>query len=249
MQVPTQVRKAPWWLKVLGFGLAGLIFAPIAFTMLYGMVALVVTVILAMTGIFFGPVLAEKMANWKMMGLTNEWKKSPVPTLQRQYAERADNLEQRKKALAMSMAAIADFNTLRANFKARFPKSTDKIALYDERAKRLQASENMKKAKYQAAADSLAKFGETVIEAEADWEVILALKKANQLEEMDNDPMELLKTRTSLGSVEREMNECFAQLDVAMLDTPKIEPILIEAEHVEVLPSSIPSKESVKLPR
>lgn len=216
-----QTKKAPLWLKIVGVAVAGLAFAPIAFYTIVGLLGLAVTIVLVLSGIFLGPVLAEKLANWKMLGLTSEWAKNPIPTLQRQYAEKVEKLNESLKALEIFIGKVRSYETQVRNYKSNFPQNKEKHALYQKQYEQFFSLQQLKQKKFKEAQEAVEKFGQTVVEAEAEWNMALAARDVDLAADFNNDPMELLKARTALTAVEDAMNQSLAQLDIALLEEPK----------------------------
>lgn len=250
-----QAKKVPFWLKIVGVGLAGLLFAPIALYTLTGLFALGVAAILAMTGIFLGPVLAEKMANWKMLGLQKEWAENPIPTLERQLIQKREDLKARKKNLEEFSASVNSVKSSNDEYKRVYPNNTDKIARLDEAYAKLNAGLERKVARYKAVKQAINNFEAAIQEADLFWKASLAVHRSAALDEKDEDPMELVKTRTSLGAVVQSMDLAFAELDSALLDEEDPSPMrsnvvpALEVQEIAVLPASISgqtTKEEVK---
>lgn len=234
MQVPAQIKKAPLWLKVVMVALAGLVFAPIALMVLEGVFALAVAIVLAMAGIFLGPVLAEKMANWKILGLTNEWAKNPIPTLQRQYADKVAKLAESLEALKTFIGKVRSYESQVRQYKQNFPKNREKIDLYERQYQQFFSLQQIKERKYKDAEAAIERFGQVIVEAEAEWGMAMAAKDVALASDFNNDPMELLKSRTALNAVTDAMNISLAELDVALLEEPRFEGATIDVTPVQI---------------
>ena len=116
---------------------------------------------------------------------------------------------------------------------------------------KLSAGLERKKQKYRLAKQAVANFASSIQEAELYWKAAKAVHSSAALDDRDEDPMELLKTKTSLGAVVDSMNLAFAELDSALLDEEpeSHEPKLIETTPVDVLPAPNIVKESAKQSR
>lgn len=252
MPIPRKIKEAPRWLKVACVLGAGLAFAPVALYALTGLFALMVAVTLALVGWYGGPVLAEKLANMKQSGLVGEWKKNPIPTLQRQYAEKVAKLSESAESLKTFIAKVSGYAAMVRNYKERFPHKPEKHKMYDDRLGKYKDLQAFKEMKFRRTKTAIEKFGEVVIEAEAEWEMALAAQDVDLAADFNDDPMELLKSRTALSSVEEEVNRAFAELDMALLEEPRFETEDMKYVQVEDHSSvvlELPSKEPVKIAR
>lgn len=224
----------------------GVAFAPIAFLAIKGLFGIGITLLLVAVGIYGGPVVAEKLANLKMKGLTGEWTKNPIPTLQRQYAEKVEKLQESREALRTFIGKVNSFATQVRNYKAQFPRNTDKHKLYDDQYHKFYSLQQLKERKYKEAENAVQRFGQVVIEAEAEWNMAMAARDVDLASNFNNDPMELLKSRTALTAVEDAMNGALAELDIALLEEPKFEGNVID---VTPIPVQISNKEVAPIRR
>lgn len=240
-----ETKKVPSWLKPVVIGSISLVGASLAFGLiikgLAALFALGIAAVFILIAINFGPFIAEWLANAGLETRKHEWKESPVPTLQNQYMERVKSLEGKRAALTETITAVEDFRTLMRNFAQRFPANKQKIANYEIQLGKLVQVENDQKQKFENAVASVQEFSGKLEEAEAEWDVIVALRKANKNAQIDRDPMEVLKERIAFGSVETNMNKCFAELETSLLSAPKFDEIQVEGVSLQ-----IPKKELVK---
>jgi hypothetical protein len=234
MDIKQHIKESPTWLKLTVIGVIGLVAAPIAYVMIKGLIGLIIAVAIVGVAWNFGPWLADWIANRALDARKNEWKESPIPTLQRQYMERVHSLEARKEGLKSTIAGVEEFRSIVRNYAQRFPKNIDKIKHYNDRLIQLERVEANQKLKFELAIRSVSSFNDTIQEAEAEWNVICALRKANKAAQINEDPLEALKERTALGSVETEMNKCFAELDVALLDQPKFDELEVDGVRLQI---------------
>lgn len=244
MNVQAQVKKAPFWLKALMVMACGVMFAPLAFLALKGLFAIGVTLALVALGIYGGPVAAEKLANMRHKGLVNEWKENPIPTLQRQYAEKVEKLAESRGALQTFIAKVSNYAARVRNYKSQFPRNKEKHKLYDDQLSKFQDLQQLKEGKYKQTETAVQRFGEVVVEAEAEWEMAMAAADVNKASDFNNDPMELLKARTALDSVQTAMNSAFAELEIALLEEPRFDNNVIDIQEV---PVQISHKEAVPI--
>lgn len=224
--------------------------APVALLMLKGLFAIAVAVTLLAVGIYGGPVIAEKLANWKLMGLKDEWKKNPIPTLQRQYAEKVEKLGLSAENLRTFIAKVNGYASMVSNYKERFPRKPEKHKMYDERLSKYRELQALKENKFLRTKQAIEKFGEVVIEAEAEWDMALAANEVDLAANFNDDPMELLKSRTALTSVEEEVNKAFAELDIALLEEPRFDAEdmkYVTVQKPEEVVLALPSKDPVKI--
>jgi hypothetical protein len=232
VSVKEKVKGAPLWAKVVGIGVLGFIAAPFVFLTIKGLVGLTLAAMIAMFGIFFFPVLIEKLQNAQFKAFKSEWKHNPIETLQNQYVQKVEWLQERHEQLKIFIGSVAAFKSKADTFRARFPNSTSKVKSLEESYAKLFSLQEYKKKKYQTAVARVGEFKNTIEEADIYWQAARAANEAFALDQAEEDPLERIKTETSLGAVETELNKAFAELDMALLDTGAEDMKLIEATPV-----------------
>lgn len=218
-----RLNRAPMWAKFVGIGVIGLIFGPIALLAIKGLLGLVVAITVAAFGIFFFPVMMEGMRIGQTKALKGLWASNPIETLQNQYTDKVHKLDQAREALQTFIGKVNGFRSRLTNYKQQFPKNIEKHKLYQDQYEKFFSLQQLKERKFQEAMGAVARFGETVKEAEAEWEMAKAAQDVNLASDFNNDPMELLKARTALTAVQDAMNTSLAELDVALLEEPRFD--------------------------
>lgn len=239
-----RLNKAPAWAKVVGVVVFGFILAPMAIVALKGMLALAVAIAIAVVGIFGFPVLVEAGKITKTKTMKGLWASNPIETLQIQYTEKVEKLSESQEALKVFIGKVNSFHSRLTAYKQQFPKNTEKHKLYQEQYTKFFDLQQLKESKYKNAMKAVENFGQTVQEAEAEWDMAKAAQDVNLASDFNNDPMELLKARTALTSVQDAMNTSFAELDIALLEEPKFEQ---ESNVIDITPQTLRIPETIKV--
>ncbi|MEY2874636.1 MAG: hypothetical protein RLZZ373_2007 [Pseudomonadota bacterium] len=208
----TQLARPLTW--ALGLGSA-LVVAPVVFTIVQGMVGLMVAGALGMAGVQLAPVLALKLANLRLRLMQGEARGSPLPTLENLLLDRRAALTEASVQLQNAIAQIDAFVDQAGEFARRNP---DAAPRWLERAGRATQLREQKKRALRTAAESVAAFEQEVDRARTEWALVEAERAlSSSLGATRGDPMEQLLERTALDSVRLEMNRAFASLETELV--------------------------------
>lgn len=208
----TQLARPLTW--ALGLGTA-LVVAPVIFLVVQGMAGLMVAGTLGLAGVQLAPVVALKLANWRLRLLKGEARGNPLPTLENMLLDRRAALTQASIHLQGAIAQIDAFVEQAQDFARTHP---DAAARWLERAQRAGQLREQKKRALRTAAESVAAFEQEVDRARTEWSLVEAERAlSHSLGATRGDPMAQLLERTALDSVRLQMNRAFASLETELV--------------------------------
>lgn len=198
----------------LGLGVA-LGVAPVIFLAIKGLVGLMVAGTVGLLGVNLAPVLAMKLANWKLRLLKGEARDNPIPTLENQLLERQAALAAARAQLQTAIAQIDSFVDKARDFAAHNPTAAPR---WLERAERAVQLREQKKLALRTAAETVAAFKDEVERARTEWSLVEAEQAMSRsLDATRSDPMQQLLERTAIDSVRDRMNRAFASLETELV--------------------------------
>lgn len=206
-------------IKVLGLGVAGFIVAPFVFIAVKGLLGLALAAAVGYGIIYFTPVVASMIANWRLKAIKAEAMRNPVETLQNDYLKRQNALDEFKTAIVTFSAEVKNFADRLVNFSKQYPAEADK---FKDQLSKMRQLLDLRQRKYQGAQDSLAAYSLEIEKAGAIWEMGQAAAKMNEAAGMSEDDwLAKIQTETALNSIQKNLNEAFAELEIAVLDEDK----------------------------
>ncbi len=209
-------KKIELLVKLVGLGVAGFLVAPFAFIAIKGLVGLAVAAALGWATIWFTPVFASMMANWRLKALKAEAMRNPVETLQNQYARESDKLVTARQKINTFFAAIEDYKDKLAGFIKNFPEEADK---YKNVLSKMVALYNLRQKKYKEAEKGLADFKLVIKKADAIWQMAQAANELGEAAGMSEDDFFAeLQKETAFDSVQKNLNMALADLETSLLD-------------------------------
>lgn len=214
------------WAVVAG---VGALVAPIAFALLQAAVALALSAVLAMSAVAYAPVLATRLANWKMAAILAEARANPMPTLERELLTRQHALRSYGKDLRASLAQIEGLNAYCEDAAREFPDMAPRLR--DRAAKSRELAQSQKRS-YVRAQRAVEEFETVVKRCRIEWKLVLAEAAMNKALAVGmNDPLAQLRANTAVDAVTDRMNEAFAGLEVELLQQiPTAEPVAAAAQ-------------------
>lgn len=206
--------------KIAALVVAGFVVAPYIFLAVKGVIGLAIAAGVAVVMVNVAPVLADKLANWRLAAIKREAAKNPIETLQLDFGKRQQALGKFKQAITNFGAATLNFEDKLDSFKERFPKDSAK---FESQLTKMKALLTIRKKKYGEAQDALEQFANEIDRAKAIWSMGQEAAKMNSAAGMtDDDFLSKIKTETALDSVTTSMNSAFAELETS-LDESKAE--------------------------
>lgn len=215
-ELESKRKKWNLGIKVIGLLLLGFVVAPFIYTAITGLVGLGVAAGICLVANFYLPVLADKMANWRIQLIKAEAAKNPIETLQNEYADRQDRLVKFKDSIEKFSASTMDFEDKLSGFKKNYPEDAPK---FDKQLKQMEDLLQVRKDKYKDAMAQLKLFAGVIQRASAIWDMTQTAISAGKAAGMtDQDFMSKLKTDTALDSVTTSMNVAFSDLELSLAE-------------------------------
>lgn len=208
-------RLAAWfsWGLVAGVGLVA---APMAFTLLTAALALVAAAALAVAAVALAPVLAMKLANWRMAEILAEARRNPIPTLENELLVRKAALARARQQLTDSLAQVEGFVTQAGEAARRYP---DMAVRWQERGLKAQALAQARSRSYRQACQAVDEFERVVERCRTEWKLVVAESVLQRsLASSQGEAMAELRSRTAIEAVTDQMNAAFASLEIALLE-------------------------------
>jgi hypothetical protein len=207
--------------KVILLGIAGFLFAPIAYLTITGLISLVVvcTIALLVVNIVI-PWLSLSIANWRLKALKAVASANPIETLENQYRER-------EEALVSIRNNIKEFHTvvqeLWGQIQEHNEKYPDRPSQFLEKYNKMKSLLALRSNKYKQAQANLKTFKEVIEEKRSDWKVAQSAAKAMKLANVGEDFQSKLMEDTALTTIQDGLNFAFSELEVSLLDEQPLE--------------------------
>lgn len=194
----------------LGLG-AALVVAPVVFMMIKGIVGLAVAAVLGLLVVNFAPVLARKVANWKLLALKDEARTNPIETRQNIAIAARQRLLKAQQELQAFATEVRNFAS-EVNQLAR--EQPDDAADFQKQLAQLQGLLQLKTEKLQVAKREADEFDAKTARAARKWKVAQSAIRMQKLAGAQaDDAMNKLLAEESLDAVETAMNQAFAEMD------------------------------------
>jgi coenzyme F420-reducing hydrogenase delta subunit len=201
-------------IKVVGMLILGFVVAPFIYVAIQGLIGLVLAAGVCLGINYYIPVMADKAANFRIKLIKAEAAKNPIETLQRDYNEKALQLDAFKESITKFAAATKTFKDKLDGFKDKFPKDADK---FDETLSNMKQLLVLRKEKLVEAAASLDKYNSEIDRAKAIWDMGQEAAKMNKAAGMtEGDFLSKIKVETALDTVTTSMNMAFAELETSL---------------------------------
>ena len=218
--------------KVVGLGIAGFLFAPIAYATITGLVSLIVVGVIGLAVVNIGvPWFAITMANWRLKAIKAAAAANPIETLENQYAEREQALLKIRDNIKEFHAVIQELWSQIQEHNEKYP---DRPSQFLEKYNNMKALLALRSNKYKQAQANLKAFGELIEEKRSDWKVAQSAAKAMKLANVGEDFQSKLMQDTALNTIQDGLNMAFSELEVSLLDEQPATPTAT----VTVLPSN-----------
>jgi hypothetical protein len=216
--------------KIGGLCLTALIVAPFIFTIIQGLVGMIVAFGISYSTLYFWPYIGMKFANWRLKAIRAEANKNPVETLLVEQQRKQKLWDAAKVAVENIGAQCKNFDSKLDGFIKDYP---DRAAAYRDESVKLHQIYKARTQKLMAAKDELQKFGKTIERVDAEWQLAQAAREANEAAGFnDNDIFAKIKTTTALDSVQTSLNQAFSSLEISLAEE--------EADKQKAIVSSTP---------
>jgi hypothetical protein len=198
---------------------AAFFFAPIAATVVTGLVGLIVAGSIGCGVIFFAPWVAQKAGNLRLRLITAEAAKNPIQTLQGDLRDKTIALDNRK-------TAIENLNGQIRTFSDRVDAIADKYGKNDPSYVKLSGDlADLKRVyvdrckKWNEAHKQLGLFGDQIDRAKMIWDAGLAAASARESSGLtEGEFYAKLKSDTAFDAIQNNYNTALASLDTALDD-------------------------------
>ncbi len=215
----TDVRKkrlAKWFMvgvTILVIAVA----APIIFSALQGLLALILFLLVGGTAIALAPMMAMKFANWKLKGIKAEARKNPIETMTNVLIVKARDWDAMKKKVEDFSAAVANFETKVKSLVREYP---DQATEFQEQLDGMKKLLQLRLLRLKEAKSNLQAFEAEINKQKARYEVALAALAAENAGKnfSDEEVYEKIKLDESFDTVEQAMNTAFAQLNSSLME-------------------------------
>ena len=202
--------------KVLGLGIAGFLFAPIAYATITGVVSLIVVGIIALVTVQVGvPWFAASLANWRLKALKATAAANPIETLENRYQDRQNALVGIRENIKKSYSVLQELWGQIAEHAEKYP---NRPSQYLEKYNKLKALVELRGKKYKQAQTNLATFGELIEEKRSDWKIAQTMAAASELANVGEDFTSKLLQDTALNTIQDGLNMAFSELETSLLD-------------------------------
>lgn len=212
-------KKVETLVKVAGLGVAGFLVAPVVFLAIKGLIGLIIAGGIGLGIVFFTPVIASKMANWRLQAIKAEAAKNPVETLQNEYKRRAEDLHGFNEKLRTFIAKVSSFADKVKAYKSKYP---DEASDFESQLRNMRALLDLRKQKFLEAQQNLAQFSGAIERAKDKWDMSqAALAMALAAGQTEQEFFAKIQVETALDSVQQSLNTAFADLELSLIEEDK----------------------------
>jgi hypothetical protein len=215
--IVTVDKKKAATIKWAIIGVCCVVAAPVAMVVLKGVLALAAAGLIACGSIFFGPVLAQKMAVQRVKQEIQEATKNPIETLELEYNQMESEAKQFEAEVKTFAAEADSFAQQTQDFKKEFPEDAP---MFEKQLAAYRDLQTVKETAFQQALADLQKMAGVVKRAKALWKMSQSTQRMNAIAgARDEDVFARIRRETALDSVRTATNASFAQVRVELLKT------------------------------
>lgn len=197
------------------------VLTPAIMLLVKGIIGLAIAGLVGLVSVNFAPVVAMKLANWKIKAVVAEAKENPIETMVNVYHERADRLVEAKQRIGDLSASVKNFADKVVGFKQKWP---NEAAAFDAAVTNANKVLEKWKTDYKVASAALELYGTEIEKCKAVNEMAMEMAKLNKMAQLDSDKLlEELKSKTAIDEVSKRMNSAMAQLETSLLEDVKLE--------------------------
>lgn len=198
---------------VIGIG-ALAVLAPIIFTALQGLIALIAFGVIGLAAINFAPVLAYKLANWKMKAIVADAKANPIETMQNLFVDKTKELETADNNITEFDTEVRNYDDQLGGFKQDYPEEASTYQSISDKMHQALADmyENQKEARH-----ALQDFAAKIKKAKAIYQMALAAQKVLTLSKSaESQVFAQIREQVAFDTVRSQLNSSFAKLNMAV---------------------------------
>lgn len=234
MNTPTKVSRTPTWLKVAATIACCIAFSYIAIKAILGIIGLIVAGVLCLFSFKLGPVLAEYLDNLKMKWMKQQAIDSPIPTLENQSLRYHAEKETKRTKLEEILGKLETVKGKHEAYAKKYPDDTVENEKNTRYLSKATTKVEYMKREFQTLVKNVVAFDKEIEKAADKWEVALTMHDFDLAGQFNNDPMELIRSRTALGAVEDAVNKSMASMEVSLL-----EDLTADIQIVEIKPRTL----------
>lgn len=209
---PTKLATALKYGLALG---AVAILEPVIVTAAQGVFALGIAIVGGLAIVNFAPYVEMKFRNLGLKAVKHEAAKNPVETLQNIWIDMKNALEERAKAVKAFNTETQNYAVIAEDFKSKYPA---KAPTYMKTLQKMRYVLQMQLAGLRKGKLKLDEMADQIVETEAEWNMALALARANKaLSKFEQpDPIEFIKKQTALNAVQSALHDVISEIDNAL---------------------------------
>jgi hypothetical protein len=211
--------------KIAGAGVIGFVVAPFVFIAIKGLIGLIIAAIISFVAIQFLPVLALKVANWRLKAIKAEASANPVETLQNDYNTQKEALNNFLQSIKDFAAQVNIFGGKLDGFAKQYPDEAPKFRENHQKMKDLLA---LRFKKYEESKATLAAYELEIQKVKALWEMGQAAAEMNKAAGVDSEEfLQKISRETAIDAVQKSLHTALADLEISlaeekpMLEAPK----------------------------
>jgi hypothetical protein len=213
-RVLEKAAKYKWLLFPLGAALA---LGPVAGLIIAGVQAIIwlgAFALGAYTVVYYTPVLAMKLANWRLKALLSEAANNPILTLKNEYATRVQQLQAADNEIVDFSSEVRTYDDQLRDFKRQYPDEADS---FQEVSDKMHVGLKDMTDEQGIARAALQDLKGRINKAEAIYNMALAAEKVSQLsQDTEGRVFSEIKQKVAFDAVRASLNHSFAALDRAV---------------------------------
>lgn len=217
MDLDKKKQKMIKWFCIGVTGLVLAVAAPLIFSALQGLAALIVFLLIGGTAISLAPMMGMKFANWRLKGIKAEARKNPIETMTNVLLDKSQEWKRMRDKVNEFSAAVANFESKVKSLVREYP---DQAQEFDSQLEGMRRLLQLRTIRLQEAHANLKAFESEIVKQKARHSVALAALAAESAgnDFSEEQVFEKMKIDESLDSVERSMNMAFAQLSSSLAE-------------------------------
>lgn len=227
-QTAKVLKKANLMKWLIGIGVA-VVLAPLIWALAYALVGVLavgfLTCVIGLLGLFainMAPVVSAKMANAKIEVLKQEARTKPIETLQEQYREKMEALDQFKEKIYKFANKVKNYDMQMSEFKKNFPNDA---AQFEEISKKMHALLEARQNKWQETREKLKLFWNEIQKFDGIWQMTLASADLREAAgDLDDTFQQQLQRGTAINAVQSGLAASLADLDMLMMEEINMTP-------------------------
>ncbi len=198
--------------KIVIAGLICFAVAPIIFSVVQGLVGLIIAGAIGFAAIQLTPWFAMKVANLRMKLIVAEANKNPIETMNNVYRENMETIQQKDQKIAQFEARLGDFSSKMAWFSKTYPND---VQQFSEVQTKMTSVLLRQKQKQKAAKIAAQNFHNEIVRAENIYEMAKAAHAVQELSsDIEKQVFQDIRKRVSFDAVTHSFNVAVAELSV-----------------------------------